>query len=341
MANTHANVHQNGKVIIFKFIFVYSQLTLWRISTGKTCSERVTKIAGDPFDQCQGQPCHNGGSCESGPGWFRCVCAQGFSGPDCRINVNECSPQPCLGGATCIDGIGGFTCICPKGRRGARCEIRELILIICFISIAFIQVLLSVLSDPTTVCLNSTSLSPYHSIAIESHSASADDEQSCNSCICDNGKPKCSNIWCGLKNCLKSNVTNICESNEVCVPALHETCLSPPCQPRGDCRLLERSRRVAPPKIPAPIECWPNQAVLDEQCARITILMDSKVIQTGTSVEGICFNLRMLVGTKLVKTVKDSHPPLLILLCDIQTGTNNTIEVTVVSITSNFSKRSS
>lgn len=57
--------------------------------------------------------------------WFRCACAQGFSGPDCRINVNECSPQPCLGGATCIDGIGGYTCICPKGRRGLRCEIRK------------------------------------------------------------------------------------------------------------------------------------------------------------------------------------------------------------------------
>lgn len=80
----------------------------------------------EPVDQCQGQPCHNGGVCESGPGWFRCICAQGFSGPDCRINVNECSPQPCLGGATCKDGIGGFSCICPPGRRGLRCEICKL-----------------------------------------------------------------------------------------------------------------------------------------------------------------------------------------------------------------------
>lgn len=97
-----------------------------KLISGKTCSDRATsRGVADPIDQCQGQPCHNGGTCESGPGWFRCVCAQGFSGPDCRINVNECSPQPCLGGATCIDGIGGFTCICPKGRRGARCEIRK------------------------------------------------------------------------------------------------------------------------------------------------------------------------------------------------------------------------
>lgn len=187
------------------------------------------------------------------------------------------------------------------------------------------------LSDPKSVCLNSTSLSPYHSIAVETQNDRMGDEENCNSCICENGTPKCSNVWCGLKNCLKTNVTNICEANEVCVPALHETCLSPPCKPRGDCRLLERSRRVAPPKIPASIECWPNQAVLDEQCSRITILMDNKLIQPGTSVEGICFNLRMLVGTKLVKIIKDSSPPLLILLCDIQTGSNDTIEVTVVS----------
>lgn len=57
---------------------------------GAFCTEPIA-------DQCLGQPCHNGGTCDSGPGWFRCACAQGFSGPDCRINVNECSPQPCLG----------------------------------------------------------------------------------------------------------------------------------------------------------------------------------------------------------------------------------------------------
>lgn len=86
---------------------------------GAFCMETV--------DQCQGQPCFNGGTCESGNGWFRCACAQGFTGPDCRINVNECAPQPCLGGGTCIDGIGSYQCVCPKDRRGTRCEIRKLL----------------------------------------------------------------------------------------------------------------------------------------------------------------------------------------------------------------------
>lgn len=186
------------------------------------------------------------------------------------------------------------------------------------------------------MCLNTTSLSPYRAIDAGKQRASVDDEHRCNSCICANGKAKCSNIWCGLKNCLATNVTNVCASHEVCVPALHESCLYPPCEPRGDCRGLERSRRVAPPKLPAPVECWPNQAILDEQCARITILMENKAIQPSTSVEGICVNLRTLLGTRLVKTVQDATPPLLILLCDIKTGTNDTIEVTVVSSDSSF-----
>lgn len=187
------------------------------------------------------------------------------------------------------------------------------------------------MSDPKSVCLNSTSLSPYHSLASDHEEESVATENACNSCICVNGKPKCSNLWCGLKNCLASNTTNVCDPLEVCVPALHETCLSPPCEPRGDCRLLERSRRVAPPKLPTKPECWPNQAVLDEQCARISILLENKAIQPGTSVEGICYNLRTLVGTRLVKIAHEQHPPLLVILCDIKSGTNDTIEVTLVS----------
>lgn len=187
------------------------------------------------------------------------------------------------------------------------------------------------LSDPSSVCLNTTSISPYNAIGSDNQ-VDLSDDTNCNSCICVNGKPKCSNIWCGLKNCLRSNTSSGCDSHEVCVPALHESCLLPPCLPRGDCRTIEPSRRVAPPKLPAKIDCWPNQAVLNENCARISILIENKAIQSGTSVEGICFNLRTLLGTRLVKIDQETQPPLLILLCDIKSGTNDTIEVTIVSI---------
>lgn len=76
------------------------------------------------------QPCHNGGTCVGGPGWFRCECSRGFTGPDCRINVNECASSPCQGGAPCKDRIGGYTCLCPPGRAGERCEIGEFISIL-------------------------------------------------------------------------------------------------------------------------------------------------------------------------------------------------------------------
>nr|XP_040221199.2 protein serrate [Anopheles coluzzii] len=283
---------------------------------GPFCSE--------PLDQCQGQPCHNGGTCESGPGWFRCLCAKGFSGPDCRINVNECSPQPCLGGATCKDGIGGFTCICPVGRRGVRCEI--------------------LLSDPSSVCSNTTTNSPYDPLVSSDSlskpkgggaaaSQAPSDETNCNSCICVNGKPRCSNLWCGLNNCLNRNqssgVGSGCESHQVCVPTSQESCLTPPCQPRGDCRTFEPSRRVAPPKIPAPTDCWPNQATLGTACARISILLELNRLVRGTSVDGLCHLLRLQLGEKLIKNPSFDVSVFIVVLCDLKAGTNDTIEVTL------------
>lgn len=282
-------------------------------------------------DQCQGQPCHNGGTCQSGAGWFRCSCARGFSGPDCRINVNECSPQPCLGGATCLDGIGGFTCMCPPGRRGTRCEIRKYFF---FNSICpeTNVIILAVLSDPQSVCMNITNITPYdplEPIDIAKNDDTADPNH-CNSCICVNGQPKCSNLWCGLPNCLSENITiSKCGIHEVCVPTSQDTCLYPPCRPHGDCRSLEPSRRVAPPRLPASTDCWPNQAILSEQCSRISLLLETLHMPKGTSVEGICQSIRLLLGVRLVKSSQLTASVFLIVLCDLKSGTNNTIEVTI------------
>lgn len=73
-------------------------------------------------NDCDPYPCYNGGKCIDGVNWFRCECAVGFAGPDCRINVNECASSPCSYGSTCIDGIGDFICLCPPARSGRRCE---------------------------------------------------------------------------------------------------------------------------------------------------------------------------------------------------------------------------
>ncbi|XP_044251538.1 protein serrate isoform X1 [Drosophila takahashii] len=288
--------------------------------TGLFCAEAI--------DQCRGQPCHNGGTCESGAGWFRCVCAQGFSGPDCRINVNECSPQPCQGGATCIDGIGGYSCICPPGRHGVRCEI--------------------LLSDPKSACLNvNNTISPYSALNQSQNwldialTGRTDDDENCNACVCENGTSRCTNLWCGLPNCYKvdplsksSNLSGVCKQHEVCVPALSETCLSTPCNVRGDCRALEPSRRVAPPSLPAKSSCWPNQAVVNENCARLTILLALERVGKGASVEGLCSLVRVLLAAQLVKKPPSSSAQdqgLLMVLCDLKTSTNDTVELTVSS----------
>ena len=65
--------------------------------TGDTCETNV--------DDCDPNPCMNGGSCEDGIESFTCTCAAGFMGDTCEINVNDCDPNPCMSGGSCEDGI--------------------------------------------------------------------------------------------------------------------------------------------------------------------------------------------------------------------------------------------
>ena len=202
-------------------------------------------------------------------------------------------------------------------------------------------------SDPDTACLDaSNSSSPYfvlnrtqdkQHLQQQNKASSRSAEEYCNSCVCENGIRRCTNLWCGLPNCFRfnnstktSNLSGVCKQHEVCVPALSETCLSPPCSTRGDCRSLEPSRRVAPPKLPAKTDCWPNQAILNENCARLNIIMDLQKVAEGSSVEGICSALRVLLATKLIKLPQTDNEGMLIIICDLKFGTNDTIEVTLV-----------
>lgn len=50
-----------------------------------------------------------------------CVCS-GFGGPECNFEYNECESNPCSNGGTCLDRVGEFQCICPVGYAGSRCE---------------------------------------------------------------------------------------------------------------------------------------------------------------------------------------------------------------------------
>ena len=46
----------------------------------------------------------------------------GFGGPECNFEYNECESNPCTNGGPCLDRVGEFQCICPVGYAGSRCE---------------------------------------------------------------------------------------------------------------------------------------------------------------------------------------------------------------------------
>ena len=37
--------------------------------------------------------------------------------------IDECESNPCVNGGSCVDGIGSYSCICPTGYEGDQCEI--------------------------------------------------------------------------------------------------------------------------------------------------------------------------------------------------------------------------
>ncbi|XP_071622275.1 protein crumbs homolog 2 isoform X4 [Heliangelus exortis] len=77
---------------------------------GETC---LTDI-----DECESQPCQNGGLCVDLVDGFLCHCLPGYSGVECAVNINECEEGPCQNGAVCEDGIADYTCHCAPGQDG-------------------------------------------------------------------------------------------------------------------------------------------------------------------------------------------------------------------------------
>lgn len=138
-----------------------------------------------------------------GDNWYRCECAPGFAGPDCRININECQSSPCAFGATCVDEINGYRCICPPGRSGPGCQ--------------------EVTGRPC-----------FTSIRVMPDGAKWDDD--CNTCQCLNGKVTCSKVWCGPRPCvIHAKGHNECPAGHTCVPIKEDHCFTHPCSAVGEC----------------------------------------------------------------------------------------------------------
>ena len=48
------------------------------------------------------QPCVNKASCTNViPDSYQCICAPGYTGNNCQIEINECHSDPCKNGAIC------------------------------------------------------------------------------------------------------------------------------------------------------------------------------------------------------------------------------------------------
>ncbi|XP_064443469.1 sushi, nidogen and EGF-like domain-containing protein 1 isoform X10 [Mirounga angustirostris] len=73
-------------------------------------------------DECQAQPCHNGGSCRDLLGAFVCQCPAGFTGVHCETEVDGCHSSPCQHGGRCENDGGAYLCVCPEGFFGYHCE---------------------------------------------------------------------------------------------------------------------------------------------------------------------------------------------------------------------------
>ena len=102
-------------------------------------------------DECDSNPCGNGGTCNDYINEFNCTCTGGYEGTLCETgkwimiillclvlvsvnddtffwfwfvlsDINECTSTPCQNGGSCDDLINGYNCTCVSGYAGSDCE---------------------------------------------------------------------------------------------------------------------------------------------------------------------------------------------------------------------------
>ena len=65
------------------------------------------------------------GICQDIPGNFICLCLSPLSGRLCEVDtINDCDPNPCLNGGSCEDPINDYVCQCATDYAGENCSFK-------------------------------------------------------------------------------------------------------------------------------------------------------------------------------------------------------------------------
>ena len=100
-------------------------------------------------DECESNPCNNGGTCVDDLAFYTCICAAGYEGDQCDtgemmgnymhfvakrsktttansllpfIDIDDCLGTPCEYGGACTDLVDDFSCDCTAGWMGNTCS---------------------------------------------------------------------------------------------------------------------------------------------------------------------------------------------------------------------------
>eukprot|EP00117_Sycon_ciliatum_P049872 scpid4789/ scgid4721/ Neurogenic locus notch homolog protein 1 len=92
---------------------------------GPMCASAASPPASQ--SPCDGNPCQHGATCQplatSAGSGFTCICAAGFTGTLCSVNIDECQSNPCSNYSTCYDAVNGYVCKCAVGLHGYHCTL--------------------------------------------------------------------------------------------------------------------------------------------------------------------------------------------------------------------------
>ncbi|GAB1601704.1 uncharacterized protein LOC115218507 [Argonauta hians] len=175
------------------------------------------KCNADAADDCLGNRCALGSTCEDNIGFYRCRCPTGVTGQFCDGEINECATSPCLNGGTCLDGRASFSCFCVGNYTGDLCERK-------------------ISACDSTPCLNQGSCT----IGNDTSSYTCECKEGYTGRVCENTLDNCQlNNCTNNSTCITVNTTYICgcvpgTSGSRCEIDINE-CYSSPCLNGGTC----------------------------------------------------------------------------------------------------------